>query len=448
MAEVEVRDVLLRVGGRTLLRCNTLVAAGAGRAYVEYPYTFARADAATCATFVDRDVGTGQILRLAEAGKVRIDYPPALSGLVDQFGYPYCGPLLEGSRQNGFTKSQKFDDAAWTKTRTSITADATTAPDGTVTMDKLVEDATAGVTHVLTRGTPALTDNTISTWSVFARAAERSWIRLGITDKSGTNRNAFFNLGTGVLGTLDAGVSSASIKRVSNGYRCSIRVSANAGVGTPVAYVGLSTGDTVLAYDGDGVSGVYLWGAEFETDKAYESAYIATDAAAVTRAADSLTLQVNFGTMALTVYGEVSAPDDLTMVQPLEQGVFSLGDNYDTATSDAFFLDWTSGSVRLFHGSNAGVVQSTVNPSTLTYPLKYAAQLYGDGAVQLHLKGGNGVALSGTKSAARAFVSSKFKLSKHLVGTREAGGLAGFYTHLDHKIHRGIRTLAECEVVP
>jgi hypothetical protein len=47
------------------------------------------------------------------------------------------------SPHNLITKSQEVDDAAWTDTNTSETADTTVAPDGTTTADTLISDGTA-----------------------------------------------------------------------------------------------------------------------------------------------------------------------------------------------------------------------------------------------------------------------------------------------------------------
>ncbi len=52
---------------------------------------------------------------------------------------------------NLLTYSEAFDNAAWTKTNLSITANSTTAPDGQVTMDKALETVTNGE-HSATQG--------------------------------------------------------------------------------------------------------------------------------------------------------------------------------------------------------------------------------------------------------------------------------------------------------
>src|SRR5205809_293023 len=95
--------------------------------------TFTRADAATSATYAKY---VGPIWTEA-ANILRVEWVDLDGDGVRETP----GILLEGSRTNAFTKSQKFDDAVWTKFGATISADATTAPDGTLTADKIVESA-------------------------------------------------------------------------------------------------------------------------------------------------------------------------------------------------------------------------------------------------------------------------------------------------------------------
>ncbi len=105
MAEVQTRDILLRVGGRTLQRFGVLCCNGAGRAIPELVETFTRA---SVRRFRDQD-GNG---RTAAVNKVAIEYPGELSGLVDQFGYRYGGPRLNGARTQLVTNPENF--GLWT----------------------------------------------------------------------------------------------------------------------------------------------------------------------------------------------------------------------------------------------------------------------------------------------------------------------------------------------
>ena len=168
-------------------------------------------------------------------------------------------PVLS-ARYNLLTKTEQFDDAAWSKTRCSISLNAVIAPDGTLTADKLVEDTSASTTHPVQSGT--IVFSAISyTGSVYLKKGERAWalVRVGA---SGASLSAYFDLANGVEGTLGVAVTSATITPVGNDwYKCSVT-----GTATAVTDFGLSvfpaTGNNGVSYTGDGASGIYIWGAD------------------------------------------------------------------------------------------------------------------------------------------------------------------------------------------
>src|SRR5690349_23739750 len=125
MAEVFPQNILLRVGGRTLMRHGVLAVAGARRGLVDVPITFTRADATTCATYVDRD----GILRVAAAGVPRIEWVD-----LDGDGIRETpGILLEGSRKNLPLRSEDFG-TTWVPTGTPTRTPAETTL-GALSMD-------------------------------------------------------------------------------------------------------------------------------------------------------------------------------------------------------------------------------------------------------------------------------------------------------------------------
>jgi hypothetical protein len=197
------------------------------------------------------------------------------------------GLLIEESRTNLFTYSDDFANAAWAKTRSSITSNTIVAPDGTLTGDKLVEDTTANNTHLVSE-TAAFTTGTIYTLTVFAKAGERSAITLitdGIITPSGGAR---FNLTNGVASLATGSLVSFEMVARGNGwYRCSITATA---ISTAPAswQLRLDTGIT-SSYTGDGYSGVYIWQAQLEAG-AFATSPIPTVAAQVTRSADAASM--------------------------------------------------------------------------------------------------------------------------------------------------------------
>jgi hypothetical protein len=213
------------------------------------------------------------------------------------------GPLIEEAATNICLRSETFDNASWTKTRGTITANAVAAPDGATTADKFVEDSQNNA-HVVNQN-PAIVDATAYTFSLYAKAAERSiiWFQLG-----GSFTGApvvWFNLGTGVVGTTGSGIT-ASIQSCGNGwYRCRATATTNGGSGTASWSIGTCVADGGQTCQGDSVSGFYLWGAQLEAGSGATS-YIATTSASVTRARDvwSRTLGAEFNANEGTLYFE------------------------------------------------------------------------------------------------------------------------------------------------
>jgi hypothetical protein len=204
------------------------------------------------------------------------------------------GVLIEGARTNLCLRSQEFDDAAWTKVMAAFTANATTAPDGTSTADLLTEDASAGVTH---RTFQNFTFSAVQyALSVYAKPNGRTW--LGLRTPSGII--SYFNLsGAGSVGTLNH--TSSGIQALANGwYRCWIVWTA--GAASSAFGFDLASADATSTYNGDGTSGVYIWGGQLEAS-AFQSSYVPTTTASATRAADVLTVPVTL-TSPLTMYAE------------------------------------------------------------------------------------------------------------------------------------------------
>ena len=215
-------------------------------------------------------------LLTAASGVARFDNNPTT--------FESLGLLIEEGRTNLVTYSEQFDNAAWTKGAATITANTIVAPDGTLIGDKMVED-TANNTHLVQQA-PSYTSGTAYTYSVFAKAAERTFLQLRVSASS--QFSASFNLSTGVASQLASG-TTAAITSVGNGwYRCSITFTATA-TAVGASRIGLLSNETTQNYTGDGYSGIYIWGAQLEAG-AFATSYIPTVASQVTRAADAASM--------------------------------------------------------------------------------------------------------------------------------------------------------------
>lgn len=195
------------------------------------------------------------------------------------------GILIEEQRTNLVTYSAQFDDAAWSKGAATVTANATTSPDGTANADKLAETATTAAHYALQTITVATGAYTAS---VFVKAAERTWC---IVEMAGTpfGCGAWFNLSTGAVGTQFGSPSSAAITAAGNGWwRITVtKTAASAGSASIAVYA--ATGDNISSYAGTAGSGIFVWGAQLEAG-AFATSYIPTVASQVTRTADQCSI--------------------------------------------------------------------------------------------------------------------------------------------------------------
>ena len=206
------------------------------------------------------------------------------------------GLLIEQSSTNLVLWSQDFSNAAWAKANATVTTTAGIAPDGTQTAQLLVENSSYG-SHGVSQAI-TVTSSQSYTQTIYAKAKDRTWIVMQPANNI-PNCLAYFNLGTGAIGTLTN--CTATITSVGNGwYKCSATfTNANS---TQTQGVYLATGDGGATYTGNGYSGVYIWGMQFE-NLAFPTSYIPTTSAQVTRAADVANMT---GTNLTSVWGSNS----------------------------------------------------------------------------------------------------------------------------------------------
>lgn len=234
--------------------------------------TFTRADATTCAT---RYNASG-LLETVAANVPRFDYDPITLTAK--------GLLIEETRQNAITYSGQFENAAWERTEVDVAANATTAPDGTLTA-ALVTDTTVSSLHYIQTGLLSNTNQTY-TQSVFAKAGTAGLFRFTVlaTGSGTTTSTVVFTQTAGVFsaGAVAGLITEANAVNVGNGwYRCSITYTL---VGTVTAHKMRLFIQGTGTYVGTGI-GTYFWGGQVEVG-AFPTSYIPTAASAVTRAAD------------------------------------------------------------------------------------------------------------------------------------------------------------------
>jgi uncharacterized delta-60 repeat protein len=181
---------------------------------------------------------------------------------------------------NLMVQSQNFTSANWLKVRSSVTASATTAPDGSLTGTKLINDISNDSHYVRSDGYTFSSGDTY-TISYYAKSSELSWVAIQINENSVIFPTTYTNLSGGSLGNIGAGVT-ASIENVGDGwYRTSLtRTVVNAGL----SYFAIltSTGNGIPSYSGNGTSGVFIWGVQLER-LPFSTPYIPTTTTSASR---------------------------------------------------------------------------------------------------------------------------------------------------------------------
>jgi len=192
------------------------------------------------------------------------------------------GLLIEESRANKCLYSEQFDNVNWTISEllafgSGSVVNATTAPDNTVTADLIVPTTNNVATHYIRQGF-ATTNGISVTMSVYVKAAGYTTLSLRLV-----------NTGAPIVKydmvALTADNVAGTIVDAGNGWR---RVTLT-GTTSSTSVTGYIYPNQQASYAGDGTSGIYVWGCQYE-EGAFATSYIPTTSAALTRNADVATM--------------------------------------------------------------------------------------------------------------------------------------------------------------
>ena len=173
--------------------------------------------------------------------------------------------LIEKVRTNLILQSQTFETASWGKTTATVTANTTTAPNGTTTADTF--DATSNFGFL--SQSPTLASGSLATYSVYVKNIDAPYVNLQIrtTVTAGLARFDFTGA-TLTSSTLTTGISASFTDVGSGWYRCTL---------TCTTSEANQQFRIQLPNSGDSV---FVWGAMAEVGDVMTD-YIATTTAAV-----------------------------------------------------------------------------------------------------------------------------------------------------------------------
>lgn len=225
------------------------------------------------------------------------------------------GLALEPAATNLLVRSQEFENASWVNTNATVSANATPAPDGTTTADKLIADLVDGQHR--NNQTPTSSAGT-QTLSVFGKPSGYKFVTLRIGSAGG---GVIFNTEAGVIVGAEAGTTPSILAAASGFYRCAAAITGNAA--NAIARINTSP-TTNITFAGDNVSGSFLWQAQLELGSVATSPIVTTTAQA-SRSLPVFTEPVPVGrTKALLTYADGST----TLVTGLTPG-----GTFDVATT-------------------------------------------------------------------------------------------------------------------
>jgi len=177
---------------------------------------------------------------------------------------------IVGSVENLQLHSESFDHSDWGKSNLTVIANATNNHFGVKLADEIVEDDYNG-THILSDGN-AFTSGSTYAFSVYVKANGRGQVRISAGNLTTFDASSDFDINSGVVLRSLNGHASITYER-DGWWRCTvIGLSSSTGTTNVNIYpaIGLNTN-----YQGDGTSGVYIWGAQL-TESAKPLPYIKT----------------------------------------------------------------------------------------------------------------------------------------------------------------------------
>lgn len=257
----------------------------------------------------------------------------------------------------------------WFNTGTSEELNVETAPNGTLTADKLQVTSTSNARFYCVG--IALTG--IHCYSICVKKGTATWFKSRFAI-NGSFGGVWFDLENGVVGTEDTGYSG-SIEELSDGwYKCSICFECDGSL----YYYGGSIIDGDNSLTSVLAENIYVWGAQVE-ESPFPTSYIKTEATTVTRTADSLTVDNSdrdvlpnsfclAGTWTPFGAGDDYEDNDIRLFGSQD----SSGETDELRTvADAYdYIPQTGGSI-------FELTKDDINPSIEN---KYAIQLFQDGS--------------------------------------------------------------------
>jgi hypothetical protein len=179
--------------------------------------------------------------------------------------------MLDFVGYNMWTYSEDISQAIYGVTGTTKSVDIETAPDGTLTGDKVVEN-TSFSEHGLNRTSGTIVNATSYTTSAYFKQGERTKIRI-FSNISGANQQCDLDLTNGTVSNSTFANTPTVTSEANGWYRFSVTITSATTSATNGMTFRMFNASNATTYTGDGTSGIYVWGyqlSQTSTVKTYQ----------------------------------------------------------------------------------------------------------------------------------------------------------------------------------
>jgi hypothetical protein len=347
---------------------------------------------------------------------------------------PIRSTLIELPSTNLILRSELLDQAPWSPSSATVTADTTVGPDGNGTGDTInVTVANGGLNQAQGKAAAALPYS----FSVFLKAGSQSlaYLFFGVSGSYVNGAQVRFDLAAGVISVAAAlngagwANPSASITPAGNGwYRCTLSVTSDASATIQVGIIGPA------------IATLIAWGGQLE-QLAFPTSYIPTVGSTVSRSADQISAAFNIPPVESTFYAKFV--DKGTSKMSVSTGIACFGGSTAGVAPRAVFY-YTAGNWLFDWQSGAGNSSSTTPvTNNIGDTIELRGVLGADGSAKVSVSVNGGAEVAGTNPAAQALVAA-YNTAQVIFGAYSST-TQGAIALIAAKVARGTRTLAQMQ---
>ena len=271
------------------------------------------------------------------------------------------GLLVEQQVTNLLLRSEEFDNAYWTASGVTVTANTSVSPGGATTADTIDDGLTTGLHRVFR--SPITTTAAAQTFSCYVKAGTGVWFQLTAFDGV-TSYYANFNVSTGVVGNKSAAATSSMVSMGNGWYRCIMTATTAATAAGNFQLVAMDADTAIQTPSFTGANRTwFVWGAQHEV-LPFASSYIPTVASQVTRTSDQTTISApNFASWYNSPEGTLFVEFSVLGINTVSETLAMLSDN----TANNILLPFVnSGGTSFVNVISGGVTSANLSTGAVT----------------------------------------------------------------------------------